>query len=494
MATLALQWPRTHALSSTKLGGWTLGAFIIIFGVIRQFRPALDPDLNWHLRTGQLILATGAIPRVDSFSHTMAGAPWVDFEWLYEAALATIYGLGGAAAIITANAILSGVTGWLVYSTLRTKQVSPILAALGVGLSIVDLVPYADVRPNMMGALLVAAFLYVLECAWARRSWRRLLWLLPLQLLWVNVHGSFIQGLALCGLYGLAALWERLSGDAGPFATVPLKQLALGFAGLMSALAAICLANPQGLGLVRFVIGASQLKVNHDFNGEWAAPNFHAAYALPLLATVLLTIVLSICFSRGRLAKREALLLVAAVAAALTSNQFGPFYAVAAAPLAASMLARVIQRPLDLRPSLLHGALFGAVLLGMVGISARSLQPAAYQDALANAYPVQAVQYIEQHNLQGPLWNEFNWGSYLLGALPRLPVFIDGRTEMYGDAFFKQYRDVEEGAVRPEPTLDTWNINVVLIPVKSPLATVLREGAAWNEVYDDDQAAIFTRA
>src|SRR5713226_7199960 len=93
----ALTWPRSRplALTSAKLPAWLLPIFVALAGAVSVLHPAYDPDVGWHPRAGQIILATHAPSSYDTFSFTMTGAPWADFEWLWEATLAGIYAAGG---------------------------------------------------------------------------------------------------------------------------------------------------------------------------------------------------------------------------------------------------------------------------------------------------------------------------------------------------------------------------------------------------------------
>jgi len=466
------------------------GGLIILVGALQQVHPALDPDLGWHLRTGQLILSSHGIPRLDTFSHTLAGQPWADFEWLWEAALAAFYSATGMLGPIIAGSLLTGVVYTLVYVTLRLKGVQPLIAALGVAFTVANLVPYANLRPGMAGAAFIAGFILVLELSHVRDDRRWLLLLFPAEIAWANIHGSFILGPAICGLYGLAAVWEPRSYGAG---SNGLRRIAALWGSLTGGLMAVSLANPMGLNLIPFTLAASRLQANRDYNLEWAAPNFHSLGFVPLLATTLLLLALPLLFQRVRPSKAEALLLLATTLAVLQNSQFTAFYAVAAAPLVARMLNQLLNRPLHTRLSPAVGVLFAATLT-LTGVQAgRSLLPTAYAATMAKHYPVDAVAYVEQNQLEGPLWNDFNWGSYLISALPRLPVFIDGRTEMYGDLFFNQYYDVSIGAAPPEETLDRYGINLVLMRKGSAMVTMLSQNSQWSQVFQDEQASVFVR-
>jgi hypothetical protein len=183
-----------------------------------------------------------------------------------------------------------------------------------------------------------------------------------------------------------------------------------------------------------------------------------------------------------------------AIGLTVYSLQFVLLYAVAAAPVVGDALqARFRTHRLE-RLSPLTGLCLLAMVTVGASVSYRALQPAAYEAALARAYPIDALAYIQAHNLRGPIWNDFDWGGYLIGARPDIPVAVDGRTEMYGDAFMHQWEAVTYGFTPPYPTLEAFGIKLVLIKPDAPLARELRQpSSGWREAYRDDVAAVFVR-
>ncbi len=472
---LTLRWPRAAAVLP--------GLLAAIAAAAACLHPSLDSDLGWHLRTGQLILATHQVPRTDPFSHTRLGAPWVDNEWLWESGVAALHALAGPLALIAANALLGSLAIGLIYLTLRRRAVPVLLSAAGSCLALINLVPYADVRPGMAGVLCSAAFVLVLDQYRRSGNWPWLLALLPIEALWANSHGSYVLGLVLCGIYAVASLWERREW----------RRLQT-WAALCAGLLTVTLLNPIGFDLLKFTVGASRLTFNREFVQAWMAPNFHQPGSLPLLITLLLSLALPLFRPASRLPKTEGLLLVVCTLATLQSQEFLPLYAVVAAPLVAQMLQSDSWMPASWQPSPLQTAallLSGAVLM-LVPLN--TLAPDRYQQTIEKTFPARAVDYIEQHQLPGPMWNDFNWGGYLLTALPRLPVLVDSRTEMYGDEFLHEYMDAATGRLPPQQALDRYAVKLVLLEPRSTLATELRGSPVWQQVYQDELAVVFTRS
>ncbi len=456
-------------------------AFVTTLGGLLLLRPALDPDLGWHLRAGQEVLAGGGPLTHDSFSFSLAGASWADFEWLWEAGLAALHRSGGMGMVIAAQAALLAAATLLVYGCLRQRQCGALTASLATLLMLGNLLAYANVRPGLSGAFFCALYLWLIERARRSGSWLPLAVLLPVQVLWANVHGSYIQGPLLCATFGIGLLLERREWRP---ATVYL--------GLAGSLVAASFANPLGAGLLRFTLGASNLGFNRDHNGEWLAPNFHSAAHFPLLLSLLLAMVLPLLNRGWKLGGPEVLLLAGSTLAVLSSNQFIPFYAVAGAPIIAQLLPRLSER-LESRLALPALAAAVGLLTMLAGSAFINLRPEAYQKSMRAQFPVDAVGFIEQRQLQGPMFNEFDWGSYLISALPRLPVFVDGRTEMYGDEFLRRYLAVETGEEPAGTLFGEYHIRLALLKPHSPLANELRLIDGWQQLYEDDVAAVFSR-
>jgi hypothetical protein len=106
--------------------------------------------------------------------------------------------------------------------------------------------------------------------------------------------------------------------------------------------------------------------------------------------------------------------------------------------------------------------------------------------------PVHAVAYLQEHALPREMFNSYNWGGYLMLHLPQYPVFIDGRTDIYGDFLFTYYEAMMAGD-NWQQILDRYGIRFVLIEAASPLALTLQQDTAWQEAYRDDVAVIYVK-
>src|SRR3989442_4684523 len=184
-------------------------AGILLFGLLAMTAcNAVDPDLWWHLRTGHWIIETVHIPRSDSSSFTRAGSPWVSHEWLSEVAFYEIWKHSGSAGLIIFSAVVTTAGFMLLY--LRSPG-KPRWAAVTLLLGALAAAPVWGVRPQMFTFVLASLLLWLLDRGQERP--RLLIWILPLFLLWINLHAGFALGPVLLIAYGAGLVWEVAAGD-----------------------------------------------------------------------------------------------------------------------------------------------------------------------------------------------------------------------------------------------------------------------------------------
>src|SRR5271170_2653359 len=187
----------SHGASETRLAGLGLAAIAIFLFTLSAFSPQVlgDGDTWSHVATGEWIIAHGAVPRADPFSHSMLGAPWTAHEWLSELLLAFAFrfaGWSGVALLTGAAAALAALIVGL--TAARELRGAPLVATVGIGLSLVTASLLA--RPHVLALPLAAAWGAGLIAA-RDRGRAPPLGLAALMTAWVNMHGGFIFGLIL---------------------------------------------------------------------------------------------------------------------------------------------------------------------------------------------------------------------------------------------------------------------------------------------------------
>jgi hypothetical protein len=209
--------------------------------------------------------------------------------------------------------------------------------------------------------------------------------------------------------------------------------------------------------------------------------------------------------SPRRLRPREILLLLVTTFAALRSVRHIPIYALIATPiLSATVLACLRERGIRKliepgRPSMTPAkASFNAVLLAVfLAFTVGRVRYVTYgqSEAEAKELPMAAVSFIAAHQPAAPMLNHYNWGGYFIWRLcPEYRVFIDGRADLYGDAFMDDLATTYylRGDSWRNP-FEKWGIRTVVLPPDAPLVVALRARSDWETIYADSQAVVLTR-
>ncbi|MCU1300163.1 MAG: hypothetical protein JWQ87_447 [Candidatus Sulfotelmatobacter sp.] len=493
-----------------------------------------DAGIGWHIRTGQLILATHAIPHVDPFSSSMTGHPWFAWEWLYDVLVGWLESVAELNAVVLFTAlIIAGVFSWAFRLLVRRGTTLPLALTLVLLAASASMIHFFA-RPHVVSWLFTLSWFWVLESSQevcdpeTQRTW--LVGLLPVSmLLWVNVHGGFLVGLVLLGIYWACALWAWISLSLpvteGRFEEVLRKIRArrrvwtLSLAGFLSAAATV--VNPYGFQLHVHIYKylSNSFLMNHI--EEFQSPNFHFVAQKCFAGLLLLTLV-ALAVKRREATGTQILVVLFAVYAGLYSARnipvsslllilvIGPWLSDGIEMLAARFSPQRID-PGPARSSAPFLERMNAIELGLRGhfwpVAAIVLTCliAAHGGKLGNTplmdahfdserFPTAAVNYLEKQNVHGPLLSPDNWGGYLIYRLyPRIKVVVDDRHDFYGEDFLKTYLKMIHAEPGWQDFLQQHPSQYVIVPESSALANILAGTAGWQPVYKDEVAVVFER-
>jgi hypothetical protein len=449
-------------------------------------RNVSDPDIWWHLKTGQYIAEHKSVPHVDPFSYTGAGEPWVAHEWLSEVLLYQFYRTAGWGGLIIIFSAIICVAFFLLY--LRCGP-APYVAGVATLCAAWATAPVWGVRPQVLSLLLTSLWLLILERS--ERDPKILWWTLPLTLLWVNLHAGFALGLALSALF-LAGEWIEGALGYSQRTTPHLRSAALIL--LLDLL--IVPLNPNGLRMFSYPIETLRSAAMQNYIAEWASPNFHQPEYWPFLLIALGTFAaMSWCPRKIRL--RDLLLLLVSLYAALCSIRMGPLFVLIAVPLISRRLGgwpRSLARPWR-QATAVHAPVNAVIVLAMAAFAGVHILQVIQRQPQSEAqhFPAKAVAFLQTQPPSGPIFNHYDWGGYLIWNLyPSTPVFIDGRADLYGQQLLDQFAGTYQLKGDWRQTLQRWNIHTVIVPTDSALATGLRSSPGWTVSYEDSQAVILT--
>jgi len=483
-----------------------------------------DGGIGWHIRNGEQMLRLHAITRNDPFSSTMQGQPWYAWEWLYDLLIARIHqGMGLNGVVFFTALVIAGTFAFALRLTLARGGNLPLTLTL-LGLAVAASAIHLLARPHVLSWLLVVIWFERLD-AWDRAvhraSDRALFWLPVLMLVWVNLHGGFLTGFILLGLYCAGNFLRSLTAPEFAERQVAGKRLRL--LGIVTLLALVAtLANPYGykLHVHIFAYLSNRFLMNHI--EEFLSPNFHGlaeqGFALLLGITMIalaaerekprpsLLLVILFAAGSGLYAARNlpvsSILLLLGVTPILSRAAAG---AGTHGELASwlrrwfsrfeSFASRMTRMELSLRG---HAWPVLGVVLGL-GICAHGGWLGSWQIMDAHfspqRFPVLATEEIARRDIHAPIFCPDFWGGYLIYRLyPQTPVVLDDRHDLYGEAFFKNYLKVIRGEPGWESVLVAERVDWVLVPAESTLANLLSERPEWTTVYRDTVAVLYRRS
>jgi hypothetical protein len=478
--------------------------FLIIF--TGAARPITDPDFWWHLRTGQVLAETWSIPNADIFSSLHQGKEWVTHEWLSELLIYLFYQSFGYGGLIVTFAIIITAAFFITFRRYRHLVGHPYVAGFALLLGAFSTLPVWGVRPQMFTLLLASVFLAILD-QYAKEGKRLgLYWLVPLTILWVNLHAGFALGLGLILLFMVGIALEGLLalGSTPRLVWHRVRPLAIVW---LACLVSVLL-NPSGPRIYTYPFETIKSQAMMKYIIEWRSPDFHQPMFFPL-AILLFATFAALALSRKHVSLKDLLILSVTGLGVLRSARNVPFFALAAIPLLAehswawistqrwaSWLTKAESREEGGRATLkivLNVLLLMVAPIGLV--VTRVAHTASSQDEVnTQQFPAAAVDFMMSQKLPQPFYNEYGWGGYLIWrGYPEYKVYIDGRADVYGDAFMDEFLMTHSGETNWQEPLNRYRIRTVLVDPETSLASLLRQQAEWQKVFEDSQAVIFTR-
>ena len=454
----------------------------------------LDLDIWWHIKVGEWIVAHHGFPHVGILSRTAANRPWIAYSWGYELLLSRAYAWFGLVGVGVFGTLLTIIVAYAVFWMARRLSgkfwMACLLSTVACSAFLFNLMP----RPVFVSMTLFAVTLTLtLE---AQRIGRvQLLYWLPLVfLVWANCHIQFVYGLCVVGLFTGVHLFQQVAayygfvGESVLSSTLPARTLALIFA---ACLFATCI-GPYSYHLYPVIFAYAGSTFPYTFIREFQALNFRAiSHYVELLSAC------AAFFIVGRQKRVDlfklALLSIASVVAFRTMRDSWFLCIAAAACMADSWGGGELER--EPGETVRQKAGLAAALALLLFLFARNtdFNPRGLDDAMSSVFPVNAVNFLRRNPQPGPLYNTFDWGGFLTWYMPDQPVAIDGRTDLYGDEIDTRFFKTQNGDVSyaDDPYLN--EAQVLLLPKKVPLASVLLSDPRFSLIFQDKLAVVFVR-
>jgi hypothetical protein len=468
------------------------GVMLYILGLFVNV--VADPDLWGYLAFGRLFWKSGHFPYHDVFSYIPTKDIWVYHEWLTGVLFYPVYHWAGGTGLQAFRYAIIFTTIGLVFLTAVKRGSKPVPAMIILFLSANALTyGYSPVRAQVFTYLLFALSLYILERCRKEQRFTLFWWLLPVYLVWCNVHGGFLAGLGILALY---AAGERLSGrSARPYVLILI----------VSTIAT--LINPYGIDYWRYTIDAVSMPRPDII--EWMSVPTAMISGKFIEASVLFLsffIISALLIIRhGRRSYTEILVLAVTAFLGFMHIRHSIFFFLAFGAYIPVILSDFFN---SLKPETekyrrlptvnrfawpVALLLFAILSLSsfakfMITPSLSILTPRPY-------YPVGALQWINAHQWKGNILPHFDWGEFMMwNVYPDSRVGMDGRFEtVYGKSDHEEYFDFLMGRNDWSRFLNRYPHDMVLIRTDTQTAVRLRRLPGWRPAYEDEGCVIFLR-
>jgi len=472
-------------------------AFLIAHTIVVVFGSAFvlqDADTFWHIRTGEWILANATVPTVDVFSYTANGRPWIANDWLADVIFATAFRISGWRGVVELTALAIGAVAAIVcFYLMRILRFS---LAIGTTAIIILLI-----KPQCLARPLV--FSYALMCIWLialldrddrDRNEHLPLVLIPLMVLWANIHGSFTLGLMFLYIFAGYACYQHLA--SGRLAGLRWELV------VVLAVSVAALITPYGIESALITPKALSMSFALQNIIEWRPPDFQELriYLVYVIGVVSVVAALGVRLSGPRLPTFILLMYLG------FTHIRGLVQFVLLVPL-------VLARPIAVRASYLQTQRFSEtgpvdpvlqfVRKHIVTLPAAGFVVAVIATAAAwrlaearpppSIAPQAAIDHVKRAGITGNVFNSYDFGGYLIFS--GIPTAVDGRAQPFGDDALRRHFnainlvDIAD-AFR---ILDEYGVTWAILRPTEPLGRELARSDAWEKIYADEHALVFVR-
>lgn len=496
-------------LSNIKVSTDELWPLIVLAGF--AFFAALVPlppnDFWWHLKIGELISTQQSIPTTNLFGWTLpADTTFVYGAWLGEFLLYMLYKIGKLELVIFARNILIVLAFWLVIYETRRRSGSWRVGALAIALLAAMTLNNLVVRPQIWAWVTFMLF-YILLSRFAEGQIHKV-WLIlcpVLMVFWVNVHGSYILGGVMLGMFFVG---EALRTGLRLQQALPWRSVI--WILIIGALTAIAMfINPQGLGTIGYVIKLMSDQPSQELIVEWQSPTTQGLSNTTFYISILLLLI-SLAYSKRKLLPTEMLLICGFTWLAWTGMRYIIWYGMVCMPI---LMAQLTALPISTPRLVPQRNLLNTILVAILFLPFVLVQPwFVEQFPLPERYwklvqrnspvgpsldwdnPVNAAEYLRA-NPGGKLFNEMGYGSYLIWALPQQGVFIDPRVELYPFEQWQDYIHINRGADYNR-LLAAYGADRLLLhkTLQPELVRALEDDPNWVKEYEDQQSQVWYKA
>ena len=461
-----------------------------------------DCDTGYHIRAGEYIIENLSIPKKDIFSFHTPPIPWTAHEWLSEVIMAIVHRSFGLTGIVIFFSFLLSLVYYLLFKMVRADKGDIIITTFIVLFVLAVSQIHWLARPHIFSLLLMVIWYYLLD-QYQYNHKNHLLFFPPMMLLWVNLHGGFLAGFMLLGIYLFGNLVKFFISEGAEKDNYKKKIRLLGL--ITMACLMFCIINPYGYRILLFPFNLVSNKLIMNHVNEFMSPNFHTLNAR-LFEFLLLFMLTVFLFSKVRLNIIELLMVLLFTHMSLYSGRYIPLFSIIVAPILVKRLQLMVEQAdgkfikffkkrsdnISAIDASTKGFLWPIIGVILVTFIARGGNVDFKFDEKTK--PVAAVEFMKKEQLRGNMFDNDEFGDYIIyAAWPEYKVFFDGRSDMYGVDILKDY--IKVTAIKPgwDEVLKKYDIEWIIYNANSALSLFLMENEDWALIYADKVANIFVK-
>lgn len=491
-----------------RLTAWLLPSIADVFFLLVFLCLAIPPgkdllgdgDTGYHIRAGDFIISSFSIPKADLFSFITPTIPWTAHEWLSEAFMAFLHQLGGLTAVVIAFSFIIAASVWIFISMVRSEGNNILLSVAASILFVALAKVHYLARPHIFSLIILLVWCWLLDDFQYRH--RNRLWLLPMiMILWVNLHGGYVIGLAILGVY-FAGNCQLLYTDKKKW-DIDGKDKARCLFWTLGVSVIACLANPVGYHILFFPFNLISNKFIMDHTSEFMSPDFHELQ--PFKYLLILSIII-FAYSKRKPNFIEVVLIALFTSMSLYSVRYIPLYGAIVVPILMRYIGEdslsafprvesfIRQRVNNITSvdAMAKGYLWPAVsVIVLTCLAANGTVTHAFNP---EKKPMAALEFLGKNHVEGNMFNNDEFGDCLIyTSYQHYKVFIDGRFDMYGSEKMREYTRISEVEAGWETILDKYNITWIFFNTNSVLSRFLMTNDDWKLIYSDKVASVFVK-
>ncbi len=481
--------------------------FLLIFFI--ALRIPMDSDFWWHIRSGQLTVENGMVLLEDMTSFTMNGAEWINHSWLAQILYYSVFKNTGNTGVMILVAIMATLSMLFVYLRLKGH---PLIKGFVLLLGVLTTAVIWSPRPQLLSLLLFSVLAFLIYEVNFSIQWRMIFFIGLLFLVWGNLHAGFSLGIIFLILFSVGKLIDIIS-DQGLRNQTDQKYLI--FYGLLIGISSlVVMINPNGINIWKVQFKTISIPTLQNLIPEWASPNFHELYQQPFLWLWIL-LVFFVFVNRTKYSFSEILPLLFFGAIGFLARRNYVYFAILAIPYLNNELNIFIRtlkshgpfssvskmwteefnkQPKNILVSKIINLVFVGLLLfivaGKIIVLGSDVIFTSYEK---QSFPVNALEVANQNDVEKlRCLNSYAWGGYISWKYPEMKIFVDGRTDLYGEKIILDWLTMVNSETGWQEKMEEYGINCVLLEPNYPLVEDLEEHN-WKLIYQDNLSVLMLK-